>query len=115
MDRRKAVRYRLSAPVKFRWRTNGNAEHEAEYQASGVSCDVSVTGILIECDGECPPVHAEVQVVMTIEAQTSKFGIGGSAEVTRSYNSDDTHVFAADGIFELIEANNQVQIGPSTC
>jgi hypothetical protein len=87
--------------------TTGEAEHEAR----GVSCDISVMGILVECDGECPPLHAEVQVMMTIEGRTSKFEIGGNAEVTRIQDSARPNIFAADGRFEMITASLRYKAG----
>jgi hypothetical protein len=102
MERRKTIRFLLSLPVTFRWRIAGESEQQAEHQANGVSRDVSATGILVECVDECPPAHAEVQVVVTIQAQVSSVEIAATSEVTRTYASGDVQGFAATGTFEVL-------------
>jgi hypothetical protein len=99
MGRRRSVRFSLSVPVTFRWAAGEGSEHEL--QGYGMSCDVCRDGILVECKDKCPPVHAEVQLVMTIAAQEAGLELISRAEITRVYRYNNTQLFAAVGKFEM--------------
>lgn len=101
MDRRRALRFDLSAPALFRWHAGTGAEQEAR----GVTRDVSFAGVYIECQQEPPRVNevVEIEVIVltrTLDAdQTLKFV--ANAEVTRVDDVDQRPGFAAIGEFKV--------------
>jgi hypothetical protein len=57
MERRKEIRYRMSAAVIFRWKGPDNER----FQGEGVTRDMSVAGVFV-LTATCPPANAEVQI-----------------------------------------------------
>jgi len=56
-ERRKGIRYRLNATVKFRW----SGPEDGNYQGEGVTRDMSVSGAFV-FTATCPPPNSVIQV-----------------------------------------------------
>lgn len=98
-ENRGAVRFQLAVPVFFRWRTNGSFLCEAD----GFSHNVSSNGIFVYCNHECPPIHADVEFVLTIhDSSDSKLKIAAYGEVTRVNDADQPLGFGASGHFIVV-------------
>jgi len=56
-ERRKGIRYRMNASVRFRW----SGRENGRFQGEGVTRDMSVAGAFI-LTATCPPPNAAVQM-----------------------------------------------------
>ena len=100
VENRGAVRFHLTVPVLFRWRTpTGSFQCEAD----GFSHDVSSNGIFVYCNNECPPIHTDVEFVLTIhDSGDSKLKIAAYGEVVRVNNDGQPTGFGANGHFIVV-------------
>jgi hypothetical protein len=56
-ERRKGIRYRMNASVKFHW----SGPEDGHYQSEGVTRDMSVAGAFV-LTATCPPPNAVIQM-----------------------------------------------------
>jgi hypothetical protein len=99
VENREVLRFQLSVPVFFRWRTNGSFQYEAD----GLSRDVSSNGIFVYCNSECPPLHSNVEFVLTIhDSSDSKLKIAAYGEVVRVNGLGEPPGFGAKGHFIVV-------------
>ncbi len=57
VESRRAIRYRIRASAKFRWRNRGGSRHQGE----GVTRDLCTEGMYILSE-TCPPLDAKLQI-----------------------------------------------------
>ncbi len=99
VESREVLRFQLAVPVFFRWRSDGSFQCEAD----GLSRDVSSNGIFVYCNGECPPIHANVEFVLTIhDSGDSKLKIAAYGEVVRVNGAGQPPGFGASGHFIVV-------------
>jgi hypothetical protein len=99
VENREAQRFQLAVPVLFRWRSDNSFQCEAD----GLSRDVSSNGIFVYCSGECPPIHAHVEFVLTIhDSSDSKLKIAAYGEVVRVNDVGQPAGFGANGHFIVV-------------
>ncbi len=98
MERRRAVRYGLSFPVLFGWRS------EEGHQGGGFSRDVSTTGIFVACDRECPPVDTELSLEVLVPSPASEtiaLKLTAHGRVVRMASGAEGNGFGAVADFSL--------------
>src|ERR1700693_322401 len=80
VERRTAIRYRMSASVIFRW----NRPHSQRFQAEGVTRDMSVEGVFV-LTGAPPPVNAVIhmEVILPLSDGASKAQMKSEMRVLR--------------------------------
>jgi hypothetical protein len=80
VERRNAIRYRLDAPVVFRWQDGSGKRLEGE----GVTRDVSEVGAYV-FSARCPPLHKEVEIEIVVPPLhgTPKAWLKGIMQVLR--------------------------------
>jgi len=69
VERRKGIRYRMSASVMFRW----SGPEDGQYQGEGITRDISVAGVFV-MTATCPPPNAvlQMEVLLPLSDGTSK-------------------------------------------
>jgi hypothetical protein len=79
-ERRKSIRYRLNAPVIFRWK----GPDKERFQGEGVTRDMSITGAFI-VTATCPPPNAVVkmEVLLPLSDGASKAQMRADMTVLR--------------------------------
>jgi len=80
VERRKGIRYRMSASVTFRW----SGPENGRYQGEGVTRDMSVAGAFV-LTATCPPPNAVIQmdVFLPMSDGTSKVQMKADMMVLR--------------------------------
>src|SRR5579863_9782479 len=80
LERRRAIRYRMSTSVIFRWKRPDNQR----FQAEGVTRDMSVEGVFV-LTGTPPPVNAVIQmeVILPLSDGASKARMKSEMKVLR--------------------------------
>jgi len=76
-ERRKAIRYRMSTPVIFRWK----GPNDELFQGEGVTRDMSVVGIFI-LTSTCPPANAVVQMEVLLPVSDGASNARMKSELT---------------------------------
>jgi hypothetical protein len=79
-ERRKSIRYRMNAPVIFRWK----GPDKERLQGEGVTRDMSMAGAFI-LTGTCPPPNAlvKMEVLLPLSDGTSKAKMRADMTVLR--------------------------------
>lgn len=104
MERRRAVRFQLHAPVVMEWTESSGATREEV----GRTRDISIMGTFVTCSTS-PPTDAMVRLEVhlpPLERNTfQQLRLRGSGQVTRTTGSDQENGFATHCAFILEETN----------
>jgi hypothetical protein len=100
MSRRKHERFRIRAPVAFRWSAlDGHRE-----RGTGVTIDISAEGIAVLCLNACPEVGTAISfdaMIAQSGKELSDIQVSGTGRVVRStpVHDDQTMLFAAHAYY----------------
>lgn len=77
VERRKAIRYRMSTAVIFRWKGPENER----FQGEGVTRDMSVAGVFV-LTATCPPANAVIQLEVLLPLSPGVSNASMKSEMT---------------------------------
>jgi hypothetical protein len=104
VERRRAVRFQLHAPVILEWTESSGANREEV----GRTRDISILGTFVTCR-TAPPTDTTVRLEVhlpPLERNTlQQLRLRGSGQVTRTTGSDQENGFATHCPFVLEETN----------
>jgi anti-sigma B factor antagonist len=92
MERRKSKRYRMRAPVTFRW-----VDYGVEHKAVGSALNISPIGVAVLCDGYCPPLGTAgtLEVKLSVSQSSQRLHLESNALIVRAEEILGTPAFTA--------------------